>query len=430
MSATSAGLTRLRRGRARRVAAVLLAAVTVALIALLPLPSSARAEGAPVSVSALSPEEVKTLLVGVPLPSLPAMQLSEVVSERLSASPSPALESTLRSAIAGLASHGGTLDELAGSSQLASELERSLDELPLLERLGLEGLLGLGGVNTLAGVLKEALGSLEPSEIVATLLRRANEAEGPAAPARLIEEVLAAPNLQTLERLIGSTLSGEPFNTGTVEELASHEGTSSQQLAEDFDTTGSQVAGTAMALTAPLSSGETLAVLDGLKGIDVGTLAGELPGGSETPGGSGGSGGGSGGGTGGDGGAGGPGSGSGPGSTTVVNELLVPGAAPMGKAATASAGKVKVISRKARGDTITLVVQAPAAGSLRVAGKGIRTARKKARKAERVTLRTVLKKATAGSLHKRHRPLHIVLDVTFKPVTGAGSAAATRVTVG
>jgi hypothetical protein len=180
-----------------------------------------------------------------------------------------------------------------------------------------------------------------------------------------------------------------------------------------------------MALTAPLSDGKTLGVLDTVEGIDVGTLTHELPGGS---GGAGGSGGGSGGGTGGPGGDGGAGTSSGvPGATTIVNYPYTSGGgSPSAKLASA---KVEIVSRKVEGDVIVLVVQAPAAGKVSVAGKGVKSASRQTDKAERVTVRAILTKAELASMRKGHRRVHVKLDVSFKPVSGASSAATTSVTV-
>jgi hypothetical protein len=414
------------QGRARRTATLLLTAAVSALLAALTLPAGAQAGGAsPVSVSALSPAEVETLLSSVPLGDLPATQLSELLSERLSGSPTSGLKDALREAIAGLAGKGGTLGQLAGSSELASELEAQLNKLPALERLSLEGLLGLSGSHTLASALSEALGALEWRQVVGALLAQAHETGQPTGPEQLIEEVLSAQSPQKLEELLGGTLTSEPFSVGTVEGLAGQEGTTPEELAKGFDATSEQLPPSAMALTAPLSDGKTLGVLDTVEGIDVGTLTHELPGGS---GGAGGSGGGSGGGTGGPGGDGGAGTSSGaPGATTIVNYPYTSGGgSPSAKVASA---KVEIVSRKVEGDVIVLVVRAPAAGKVSVAGKGVKSASRQTDKAERVTVRAILTKAELASLRKGHRRVHVKLDVSFKPVSGASSAATTSVTV-
>jgi hypothetical protein len=405
----------------RRTAVGFLAALA-ALFTTLTLSARADAEATPpVSVSALSSEEVESLLSGVPLSDLSAEQLSELLSTRLAGSPTAGLKQALKEAIAGLAAKGGTLGELAGSAGLASELEEQLEELPLQDKLDLEGLLGLSGAHTLSTALSEALGSLEARQVVGALLTAAGESGEPTAPERLIEEVLEQPTAKALESLLGSKLSEGPFSAGTVGELASEDGTTSEELAKDFDTTSSQLPATAMALTAPLADGKTLGVLDAIEGIDVGTLTHELPGGS---GGSGGSGGGTGG-PGGDGGAGGASPGGSGGLT-----ILMPGGASAGTSAKLASGHVQILSRKLKGDTITLVLRVPAAGTLTVKGKGVRSLSRQTDKAERLTVRAVLSNAEAASLRKGHHRLRIGLDVSFKPLSGASSKATTNITIG
>jgi hypothetical protein len=411
----------------RRMATLVLAIALALAVAALTSPTEANAEGAsPVSVSALSPAEVEKVLSSIPLKDLSTAQLSELLAGHISGSPTSGLTEALEKTIDGLIAKEGTLGQLAGSSELTSELEKQLKKLPLTERLSLEELLGLLGGHELSTVLGEALGSLGGREIIGALLKTAGESGKPVGPEELIEQVLTATTPEKLEKLLGTTLTGQPFSTGTVEELASQEGTSATVLAEDFAPTAPQtIEKTTMALTAPLSNGKTLGVLNALEGIDVGTLTHELGSG----GGSGGSGGNSGGGTGGPGGSGGTSSSGTPGGTTVVNEFASPSAAAAGGSAKAAVAKVKIVSHKVKGEEITLVVEAPAAGTVTVEGKGVKSASKQADRAERLTVEVSLTKADATSLRK-HRRLKVKLDVSFKPVGGASSKASTSVTVG
>jgi hypothetical protein len=366
------------------------------------------------------------MLSSIPLKDLSASQLGEVLAGHLGESPTSGLTGALERAVAGLSGKEGTLGQLAGSSALASELEKQLDGLSHSERVSLEGVLGLLGGKTLSSVLGEALGSLDTRQLVGVLLEKAGEPGQQVGPEQLIEQVLTAPSPEKLEKLLSTTLTGQPFSTGTVEELASQDGTTTKALAEDFAPTAPQtIQESTMALTAPLSDGKTLGVLNALEGIDIGTLTHELPGGS---GGSGGSGAGSGGGPGGSGGAGGTSSSGAPGGTTVVEEMTAPSAAAAAKSAAASA-KVKVVSHKVKGDAVTLVVQVPAAGRLTIAGAGVGSADRQAEKAERLTVRLVLKRPAVESL-RRHRRLEVKLDVSFRPVSGAGSTAVTSIRFG
>jgi hypothetical protein len=412
----------------RRLARRSALAVALALIiAVVTSPAAAHAEGSsPVSISTLSPAEVEQMLSSIPLKDLSASQLGEVLAAHLGESPTSGLTGALERAIAGLSGKEGTLGQLAGSSALASELEKQLDGLSHSERVSLEGVLGLLGGKTLSSVLGEALGSLDTRQLVGVLLEKAGEPGQQVGPEQLIEQVLTAPSPEKLEKLLSTTLTGQPFSTGTVEELASQDGTTTKALAEDFAPTAPQtIQESTMALTAPLSDGKTLGVLNALEGIDIGTLTHELPGGS---GGSGGSGAGSGGGPGGSGGAGGTSSSGAPGGTTVVEEMTAPSAAAAAKSAAASA-KVKVVSHKVKGDAVTLVVQVPAAGRLTIAGAGVGSADRQAEKAERLTVRLVLKRPAVESL-RRHRRLEVKLDVSFRPVSGAGSTAVTSIRFG
>ncbi|HTU78375.1 MAG TPA: hypothetical protein VMF09_06415 [Solirubrobacteraceae bacterium] len=436
MSASSISVSTVGPAVTRRAAAWILAGALIVLVVVVPPPATARAESASaLSVSALTPAEVETLVSGVPLKDLPASQLSELLARHLSKSPTNGLKEALEKTIDGLAAKEGALGQLAGSSELAQELEKQLKKLPSLEKLNLETLLG---GSELPATLDKALGSLDARQLVGELLNSVSETGLPVGPEQLIEEVLTAPSPHALEKALGAALTGEAFSTGTVEALASQVGTSAEGLAADFGATAEQLPGKAMALTAPLSDGKTLGVLDALEGIDVGTLTHELAGGGPGGGGSGGSGGsggggsgGTGGGTGGPGGAGGAGGASSgaPGGTTIVDELVSP--SPTSTAARAKpTAKVKILGRKVKGETITLAVQAPAAGRLTVEGKGVKSLSRQTDKAERVTLRAVLTKARSASLRRRHRRLDIELEVSFKPVSGASSAASTSIRVG
>lgn len=408
----------------RRVASMFLAAsLTVALVGLTPPPT---ADASAPSVSALSNAELEGLLSSVPLQSVSQAQLSEALAKRLSRAPTGQLKAALEKTIEGLAAKGDTIGQLAGSPELISELEKQLAALSPLERLNLEELLGVLGGRTLSSVLSEELGSLDGREVVGALLKAASEPGQLIGPETVIERVLMAPSSTSLEQLLGTTLAGEPFSRSTVEGLASREGMSAEGLAEDFDATTTQLPGEAMTLAAPLADGKQLVVLDAVEGVDLGTLTDE-PAGS---GGSGGAGSGSSGGTGGPGGTGGStGSSSGaPGSMTIVNQLAAPGAtSPSAKAAS---GKVRVLRHKLKGDTITLVVQTPAAGSLTVDGKGVKPLSEQASHAEQLTARAVLTKAEASTLRRRHRRLEVTLEVSFKPVSGSRSSARTQVVIG
>jgi hypothetical protein len=422
--------------RIHRMVAITLGAAVCALLGGLTAPATAGATGItpevtqPVSVSALPSGEVEEVLSGIPLKDLSTTQLGEVLSQLpgLSALSGESLRHALTNTIEGLEGSNGTLGQLLSSHELVSNLEGQLKHLLSLSELTkLELPLLLKGQN-LSGVLTEALGSVGARQVLGGLLASTGD------PSQLIEQVLATPSPEKLQALLGSTLAGTPFTTGTVEELASEAGTTSEGLAKDLDTTASQLPASAMALTAPLTDGKTLGVLDALEGLDLGLL-GSAPEGSG--GGSGGSGGGGSGGSGGSGsgssgGSGGSGGSSGipGGSTIVVDNLPAQGASTPNSGAKASLAKVKILSRKVKGNAVTLVVQTPAAGRVTVKGKSLRSVSEQTDKAERVTLRTVLTKAGVASLRKHDHRLKVKLDVSFERVSGASSAATTTVAFG
>jgi uncharacterized membrane protein YgcG len=405
---------------------IVLVAVLSTLLVGLVLPAGASAaSGSP--VSALPTAEVEKALSGIPLEDLSASELSKLLATRLSGSPTTGLKQALTEAIEGLAQRGGTVGQLKGSSALVSELESGLNGLLP------GGLLGLLTDHTVS----EALGSLDARELVGELLKSASESGQPLAPGELLEQLLAAPGsapgLETLATLLGSSLpSGAPVSVSTVEGLAGQVGTTSQGLAKDFGTNTSQLLPTAMALTAPLTDGKTLGVLGALEGIDVGTLTPELPGGSGGSGGSGGTGSSSGsaGGSGGSGGS--AGGSSTPGTTTVVNELSLPGESSPGAGggAVKALTKVKIVSHRVKGDKVTLVVQVPAAGRLRITGKHLESVSRQADKAERVTVTAVLTKAGAASVRGHARRLRVRLELSFESVSGARSSASTNAVFG
>ncbi|HEX5853702.1 MAG TPA: hypothetical protein VFY36_11480 [Solirubrobacteraceae bacterium] len=387
------------------------------LLAVLPAVPARAAE-----VVTLPPAEVQEVLSDVPLEDLSAVQLSELLSQLpgLTTLPQGQLQEALTKAIETLAGEGGTLAQLSNPTGLISNLEGGLGEV--LSPLELLGLLKGESLTTL---LTGGLGTPEATQLLGGLLSSAPDAK------QLIEQVLAAVNGEQLETLLGTTLAGEPVSMGTVEELAGQLGTTDEGLAEALGKTTTQLPPGALALTAPLANGKTLGMLNGVEGLTFDLLgpspeegpAGGSGGGAGGAGGSGGASGGSGGSSGGSSGT--------PGGTTVVINALAP-PSPTAAASTTQAGlaKVKILSRRVRRHTVTLLVQVPAAGTLTVTGRGLRSLRKQASRAERVTLRASLTKAAVTSLraHRRHR--RIALRVSFAAVGGRGSSASTTVTFG
>jgi hypothetical protein len=419
------------------------AAVMAAFVVALSLPAGAAATPTltlPVSVSGLKSGEVESLLASTPLEDLSAAQLAKPISELpgfgslLGILPSGLLQQALTQTIKELAGKGDTLEQLNSSSAVVSELNAQLEKIIPEPLLSLLPVLLKG--NSLSGVLTSGLGSLSPSQLVEGLLTGASEPERE----QLIENILTAvaPELQSL---LGSTLAGKSFETSNVNELASTVGMTTEGFDSDLDATTEQILPTAMAVTTPLTNGKALAALEGIDGLHLGLLDGapeNTSGGSGGgAGGSGGAGGGSGGspgGTGGNpGGPGGSGGTGGGGSTTPSSTTILVEDRSAQKAATTSAAqtaKVKILSRKVKGDAVTLVVQVPAAGSLLLAGKGVRSVREQSDGAERLTLRALLTKAGVASLRKHRHGLTVKLGVSFRQVNGSSSSATTTVGFG
>jgi hypothetical protein len=396
-------------------------AVIAAFVVAVSLPAGAAATPSltlPVSVSALKSGEVESLLASTPLEDLSAAQLAKPISELsgLGILPGSSLQQALTKTIEELAAKGDALGQLGDSSGVVSEVSAQLEKIipePLLSLL-LKG-------NNLSTLLTSGLGSLSPSQLVEGLLTSAGKPERE----QLIEHIVTAVTPE-LQALLGSTLTGEPFETSNVNELASKIGTNTEGFDKDLGSTTEQIPATAMAMTAPLTDGKLLTALEGVDGLHVGVLgsAPEVP--SIGTGGSGGTGGSSGTSAGGTG-----GSGSGvPATTLVFNYSTVPGAAAPGATVTSALAKVRIVSHKVKGHTVTLVVQVPAAGTVTVSGGGVRSLHRQVAKAERVTLRMALSKASVASLRNHRHGLKIKLDASFAPVRGTGSSAATTVKVG
>jgi mRNA-degrading endonuclease YafQ of YafQ-DinJ toxin-antitoxin module len=90
---------------------------------------------------------------------------------------------------------------------------------------------------------------------------------------------------------------------------------------------------------------------------------------------------------------------------------------------------VKVLSHKVSGDTVTLVVRASAAGSLKVSGAGLTTVVKHVVKAGKLTLEVRLSKVGTTRLRHDHDKLKLTIKVALTPSTLASSSASVTVTL-
>jgi uncharacterized membrane protein YgcG len=396
----------------RRLSAAALCISLIALLAAIPTTSAdARSASAapsftlPASVSGLPAGEVEKLLSEIPLGSLNVTQLTELLSKlpALGALPAGKLNEALTTTIEGLVGKGATLGQLTNPTEVVPKLEAELNKLiPLLGTV-------LGGNPTTK--LTEALGSLTPSQLLGSLLNSASK------PEQLIGQALAALNPEKLQTLLGTTLTGEPFAKTTVGELAGTLGITAGTLASDLGKTVEQLPATALALTAPLTNGKTLGALNSLGGLSLSLLgsSGQEKGSGREGGGSGSQG------------SGGGGSGGSSGGTTLV--VSNPLARRMAAAVSGSmaAGGIRILSHRVKGRVATIVVQVPAAGKIALGGSGVRSVRREAAKAERVTLRAVLTRAGVASLRRRHNRLRVKLKASFKQAGGPSSSATVTV---
>lgn len=385
-----------------------LAATVVLLLAALPSTVAATTT----TIRSLPAPQVETVLGKTPLATLEAGKLAELLSglPGLGGVEAKALEQSLTETIEAMAGKGATLGSLLSSEEAATLLAAKLKEAlgPVVGKL-LETLLGGPPV----AQLEAALGSTSPQAVLGELLT------GAGAPATLATQILGAIESASVQELLGSPLGGEPFTLLNAGELATKAGTSLAALAEGVGLAPAELQGSALALTKPLSETLTLGVLGGTKGVTLGLLETTVEKGKEVLGG-GGSGGSGGGGSGGAGGSG----GSSPGTTVLLGSVPVGAPAPTHPAA---AGKLKVLSHRVRGRRATVVVQVPGAGTLATSARGVRRAHRETSRPERLTLHLALTGAGAAAV-RRHRLVKVSLRVSFRPVTGATSAASVPLT--
>ncbi len=387
----------------------------------------------PATVSALPAGEVEELLAGIPLGELNATQLTEALSKlpSLSTLSTVKLKEALANTIASLTNKNATVGKLLEPTEIVPTLEAELKKLLLPGEL-LSVLKG----ESLTTKLSSALGSLDPSQLLDKLLSSSTT------PEQLLTQLFATLNP---ENLLGTTLTGEPFIKTTVGELAGNLGMTPATLAKELDTTTTEIPENAAALTAPLANGETLGVLKGIDAVTLGLLKNaegaqsketnnettkehsssennettKENGGSEQKGttkeGAG------------NGGSGNSASGN-PGTTMItVNVPLLQSAStrssPTAAGSAKKAGKIKILSHRVRGGTVTLVIQVPAAGKLALSGRGVKSVSRKPAKAERLTLRTTLTRARVTSLRRHPHKLRVKLEASFAIAGGSGSSA-------
>jgi len=268
--------------------------------------------------------------------------------------------------------------------------------------------------------------------------------------AETITSLFATATPTQLQPVVADLLGGITWGSGTTGSLAQTLGVPLETLAGTFGESAEGSFSTLPVVVGEVgSTGTQLGLAHLARGLVLGLLSSEEEGEGEESGGGGSEGGGSGGsggaGNGGSGGAGGSGAtGAGSGSaggnggsgnvptnglTLTVN---VPGTPPAPAAASSRSvskptAKLKLLSWHRRGPVATIVLQAPAAGTLKLSGRGVRSTSAELRRAGRVTLTATISKARLAALRQGHRHLKVRLKATFKPAVGASSSASVTV---
>jgi len=237
----------------------------------------------------------------------------------------------------------------------------------------------------LAQVLENLLGGLS-AEQLQQLAKQFGIGGDVAELASVLEQKLAKgellPALESLLAQLGTSLAT------TGQQLAGTLGTTPAALAHDLGLPES-VMNTLSGVETPIGgTGGTLAALAGKEGVTVGTVP----------------------------------------RTSTTNNYTTnnnyPATSAAGKKA-AAGGKVKILSHKVKGHTLTLTVKTPSAGLITVTAAHAKRVSKKVAKATTTTLKVPLTKAGIASA-KRHHKLNVKVGVAFKPTSGAVSSAVTQ----
>jgi hypothetical protein len=464
----------------RRAAATLAAfGFICAALAALPAPAAAAVSLPPGGVTELSSSEGVAVLgdaeLGTDIPSsaLEAPVLVGFFLARPGISDLAGLsalggregvEQALTRAIEQLEDDELPVEELVGPWELATDLEEQLEaayeESEAAEQPGapetLEELVEQELGRTPAELIDEGTG-LGLGELLSAWLGEAAD------PAALTGALFAAVDPTEVEDLAEAELSGEPFTLADVAETAGAVELTPAELAQALGQTPSELPEGARALLAPLSDGRWLGVFVGGKGLSFAAFGpppaheeepGEEPG-EEPPGGeengeeAGGKEGGGleegehgggtpppgepgtpGGGTSGDSSDGGttPPTGQAPLATLASSAPASTTTSPA-PAVSATLARVKILSSRAKGATLKLVLAVPSAGTLVLRGKGLRTVRHTSTGARRITIELHATSAVAASVRNHHR-VKIKLQASFTPSFGAVSSAAVTVALG
>jgi hypothetical protein len=340
---------------------------------------------------------------------------------------------SLLAALGVMAEGGEPLEELVGGFGLALDLEERLEavyqasaarEAPSAPE-SLEEAVGEALGRSPEEVIDEGLESRTLGELLSSLLSEA------AHPGAVAGAIFSATDREELHELLGTTLGHEPFAEASVAEAASAIGVTPAELTERVGKTPTELPETALALVIPLRNGQALGVFAAGKGLAFALIgaappaeeeaeeeASESEGGSEVPAGSGASSA--------------TGSSQSPIASTAASTtsatMPAPAAAPPA-AAGASAGRVRIVSHRTKGSTVTLVVRVPAGGRLTLTGRGLRPVRRAVARASRVSIRLSATRAAVASL-RRHRRLTLDVLASFDPASGQRLSATATVKLG
>gem|GEM_PF-6671986 len=436
-------------------------------LAALPAPAAAAVSLPPGGVTELSASEGVAVLgdaelgTGVPSSALEAPVLVGFFLARPGISDlaglsalggAEGIEQALTRAVEQLEDDQLPVEELVGPWELATDLEEQLEaayeESEAAEQPGapesLEELVEQELGRTPAELIDEGTG-LGLGELLSAWLGEAAD------PAALTGALFAAVDSTEVEDLAEAELSGEPFTLADVAETAAAVELTPAELAQALGQTTSELPEGARVLLAPLSDGRWLGVFVGGKGLSFaafgppptheepeeepgegeggeeageeeggGLEEGEHGGGTPPPGEPGTPGGGTSGGA--------SGGGQAPLATAASNAPASAPASPA-PAAPATLARVKILSSRAKGATLKLVLAVPSAGTLVLRGKGLRTVRHTSTGARRITIELHATSAVAASV-RSHRRVKIRLQASFTPSFGAVSSAAATVVLG
>ncbi len=263
--------------------------------------------------------------------------------------------------------------------------------------------------------------------------------------AEAVDELYATATPAQLQPVVADLLGGVTWGAGTTGSLAQLLGVPLETLAGALgETTQGGFSTLPVVSGAVGSGGQVMGLVDRARGLAVGLLAPEdqeegTEGGEEEAGGGGSSGGnggngggGSGGGSGGNGAGGGNGASGGEGAgnapaggltLTLTLPVVSPASSTIGAGKTTPKplAKLRMLGWHRRGRVATILLEVPAAGTLKLSGRGVRSTSAHLRHGGKVSFTAAISQARMAALQRGHRHLKVRLTATFKPLRGASS---------